>query len=93
MLELKMQVRAKVGLHARPAALLVQTANKFTSNITIQNLSTHGETVDAKSILMVLALGVLQYHEILIQVEGSDEQQAVQCLSGLMQTNFGEDVN
>ena len=93
MLELKMQVRAKVGLHARPASLFVQTASKFASNITVQNLSTQGEAVDAKSILMVLTLGVLQNHEILIRVEGADEQQAAQSLGDLVRSNFGEGVN
>ena len=93
MLELTIQVKAKVGLHARPAAQFVQTASKFASKITVQNLSTQGDPVDAKSILMVLTLGVLQNHMILIRADGADEQQAAQSLGDLVRGNFGEAVD
>lgn len=90
MLETKIVVTHKVGLHARPASTFVQTANKFTAEISVQNLTGGGEMVDAKSIIMVLTLGVLQNHEILIRAEGADEAQAVQALTELVRTNFGE---
>lgn len=90
MVENKIIVKHKAGLHARPASLFVRTANKFASEITVTNLSTAGEPVDAKSILMVLTLGVSQNHQIQICADGADEQDAVQKLCELVINNFGE---
>jgi phosphotransferase system HPr (HPr) family protein len=59
MIETTIQIKHRVGLHARPAALFVQTAAKFTLPIKVQNLTTNGKFVDAKSIIMVLTLGVM----------------------------------
>jgi phosphotransferase system HPr (HPr) family protein len=90
MAENKIVVTHEVGLHARPASVFVQTANKFESEITVQNLTEGGDEVDAKSIIMVLTLGVVKGHEILIRAEGTDAEQAVQSLTELVQSNFGE---
>jgi phosphocarrier protein len=90
MVENKIVVKHEVGLHARPASVFVQTANKFESEITVQNLTEAGDEVDAKSIIMVLTLGVLKDHEILIRADGPDAEQAVQSLTELVQSNFGE---
>jgi phosphocarrier protein HPr len=90
MIETRITVTNKIGLHARPAALFVQTANKFLSEITVKNLQGNGQAVDAKSILMVLTLGVGQNNEILIRAEGPDEEEAVQSLGALVRGNFGE---
>ena len=90
MIESKIVVKHKVGLHARPASMFVQTANKFESEITVRNVTANGEPVDAKSILMVLTLGVVQNHEIELCAEGPDEQKAVESLSELVRKNFGE---
>ncbi len=89
MIETKITVTHNVGLHARPAALFVQTANKFSSSVKVRNLTTNGNSVDAKSIIMVLTLGVMKDHEILIQAEGSDEGSAVAALQSLIESNFG----
>jgi len=91
MVEVRIIIKHKVGLHARPAAAFVQTANKFSSEIiTVKNLTSGGDPVNAKSILSVLTLGVLQNHEILLSVEGPDEQKAMQSLRELVLNNFGE---
>lgn len=90
MIESRIVVKHKVGLHARPASVFVQTASKFDSDISIRNVTTNGEPVDAKSILMVLTLGVMQDHEIELCAEGPDEQQAVDKLLSLVRSNFGE---
>ena len=89
----KIKVTNQVGLHARPASKFVQTANMFASEITVQNVTVGGDLVDAKSILMVLTLGVLQNHEILIQAQGSDAETAVHDLTNLVQNNFAEAEN
>lgn len=90
MVEKRIVVTHEVGLHARPASVFVQTANKFDSEITVQNLTENGDEVDAKSIIMVLTLGVVKDNEILIRAEGADAEQAVQALIELVKSNFGE---
>jgi phosphotransferase system HPr (HPr) family protein len=90
MAEATIQVKNKVGLHARPAALFVQTANKFQSKVKVKNLTTKGDFVDAKSIIMVLTLGVMKDHEVLIQTDGSDADMALGALKALIENNFGE---
>jgi phosphotransferase system HPr (HPr) family protein len=90
MAEATIQVKNKVGLHARPAALFVQTANKFQSKVKVKNLTTKGDFVDAKSIIMVLTLGVMKDHEVLIQTDGPDSDAALDALKALIENNFGE---
>ena len=90
MVEATIQVKHKVGLHARPASLFVQTASKFSSQIKVRNLTANGTLVDAKSIIMVLTLGVMRDHEILIQAQGPDEEAALSALKKLIDDNFGE---
>ena len=90
MAEATIQVKNKVGLHARPASLFVQTATKFSSKIKVRNLTTNGNFVDAKSIIMVLTLGVMKDHEVVIQTEGTDADAALGALRALIENNFGE---
>jgi phosphocarrier protein len=76
-----------VGLHARPASLFVQTSNKFNSDIQVE----YGEkTVNAKSILQVLSLGVTKGGRISLKINGVDEIQALTTLKKLIADNFGE---
>ncbi len=90
MAEATIRVKHKVGLHARPAALFVQTAAKFTSRIKVRNLTANGNFVDAKSIIMVLTLGVMTDHEVLIQTDGTDADAALSALKSLIEGNSGE---
>lgn len=90
MIETEITVKHKVGLHARPAALFVQTANKFPSSIKVRNLTANGDFVDAKSIIMVLTLGVMNGHAIQLRAEGADEADAISALLSLVEGNFGE---
>jgi phosphotransferase system HPr (HPr) family protein len=85
------QIGNEVGLHARPAALFVRTAQRFNASISIRNLSQPGgAAVDAKSILGILTLGAAQGHEVLITANGPDEQAALDCLAALVGRNFEE---
>lgn len=79
-----------VGLHARPAALFVKLASKFSSNITLCNVSTSGKWANAKSILSVLTCGVKQGDTIEVKAEGVDESQAVEALEKLVASDFTE---
>lgn len=90
MAEATIQVRHNVGLHARPAAQFVQTAAKFYSKIRVKNLTADGNFVDAKSIIMVLTLGVMKDHEVTIQTEGADADAALEALTSLIKSDFGE---
>jgi len=88
---LRITVDHSAGLHARPASLFVQTANKFTSNISVQNITQDSPVSNAKSILSVLTLGVIQGHEIEIIAEGDDAEKAIVALESLIRDNFGEE--
>ncbi len=81
MAEKKVIVRNKTGLHARPAALFVQKANQFKSDISIVKGT---QDVNAKSIMGVMSLGASQGSEILIKAKGEDAQQAVNALAKLL---------
>jgi phosphocarrier protein HPr len=85
--EVAVIVQNKVGLHARPAALFVQTAQQFASDISVTHKDHHA---NAKSILNVLTLGANQGAEIVIQAEGEDAESALDALKSLVDTNFGE---
>lgn len=87
MAEVKLEIKNEVGLHARPAALFVQTANKFKSAITVKN----GDiSANAKSILHILTLGAEQGCVITVVAEGEDADQALEALIELNASNFGE---
>lgn len=81
MVEKKVVVRLKTGLQARPAALFVQAANRFKSEVYIEK---DGKSVNAKSIMGVMSLAVASGTEIGIRAEGNDESQAVESLSGFV---------
>lgn len=81
-------VKNKTGLHARPAALFVQAANKFKSEIFIEK---EGKRVNAKSIMGVMSLAVSQGTQITILAEGEDEKEAVKKLVELIESKFGEE--
>lgn len=84
-------VRNKVGLHARPAAIFVQLANKFSSEILIAKTEDGGDKeVNAKSILSILTLAVCQGTKVRITANGGDEEDAVEALCELIETNFGQ---
>ena len=87
MQEIEVTIRHQVGLHARPAALFVQTAGKFKSDLKV--LKDERE-VNAKSILSVLTLGAGQGAVIKLVAEGEDEEQAIEALRLLVEGNFGE---
>jgi len=88
MIQQEFTIQNKVGLHARPAAVFVQTAVKFKSNIIVEK---DGKEINAKSIIGVLSLGAEKGSKIIIKIEGEDEQEAMKALKELVHNNFGED--
>jgi len=80
----------RLGLHARPAMALVDTANRFKANITISK-SGSAETHDGKSIMSVMMLAAGQGTELTIEATGPDAENAVEDLKKLVDSKFDED--
>ncbi|WP_413301629.1 phosphocarrier protein HPr [Bacillus sp. 1P10SD] len=78
MAEKQFKVIAETGIHARPATLLVQTASRFDSEITLEY---KGKKVNLKSIMGVMSLGVGQGADIAITAEGNDADEALNSLA------------
>ena len=76
-----------LGLHARPAAKLVDCAARYTSEI---RLTHQGQTIDAKSIMSVLMLAAPRGAILEVTLDGSDEQAALEALEVLFSNGFGE---
>lgn len=74
-------VKNKQGLHARPAAMFVQVANKYDSRITLKNNS---DEVNGKSIMGILMLGAEQGSVIIIEAEGEDALMAIEELEKIL---------
>ena len=81
LLKKELVVKNKSGLHARPAALFVQVANKFESLITVKRDS---EEVNGKSIMGILMLGAEQNSTIIIEADGIDAQTALEELEKII---------
>lgn len=81
MYEEKIVVNNAEGLHARPAAKLVELAGKYKSNVEIVH---KGKAVNAKSILAIMGAGVYTGSEVILRIEGEDEKAAASELSEYM---------
>jgi phosphocarrier protein HPr len=88
MISTTITVPNKAGLHARAAAKLVATAAAFQSRI---ELGTRERMVDAKSILSLMLLAAPLGSELILTLDGSDEQAALQAILGLIAQRFGEE--
>ena len=87
MVSSKVTVRNSVGLHARPATFFIQKANEFKSSIWVEK---DERRVNAKSLLGVLSLNLVQGAEISIIADGNDDADAVKTLVDLIESNFSE---
>jgi catabolite repression HPr-like protein len=81
MVEKRVVVRLQTGLHARPAALFVQEANKYAAEIFVQK---GDKKVNAKSIMGIMSLAVAKGTEIVISADGSDAEEAVNALAEMV---------
>lgn len=72
---------AETGIHARPATLLVQVTSKFNSDI---NLEYNGKSVNLKSIMGVMSLGVGQGADVTITADGDDAKEAIEAIADTM---------
>jgi phosphocarrier protein len=78
----------RLGLHARAAAQLVQTANRFVSDVTIKK---DGNEVNGKSIMGLLMLAAPQGSLVSVTVSGEDAEEAMKVIGNLINDGFGED--
>lgn len=78
-------VKDELGIHARPAGLLVKEAKNFTSTITLEC----GEKkAQAKGLMGVMGMGVKQGNEVTVTVEGDDEAAAVAAMKAFFEANL-----
>ncbi len=83
-------IRNRLGLHARAAAVLVALTSRFSSSIMIKKDSFE---IDGKSILGVLSLAAICGTEVAITIEGEDSKLAMEEVSRLIESGFGEGID
>jgi len=84
----ELTVQNKLGIHARPAAMFVKTANQFDCDIFVEK---DGERVNGKSIMGLMMLAAGHGSKLTVQADGSDANRALQELESLLQRKFDED--
>ena len=87
MVSSEVTVNNSVGLHARPATFFIQRANSFKSSVWVEK---DDRRVNAKSLLGVLSLGIVKGTGITVVADGTDEEDAVKTLVGIIESNFTE---
>ncbi|MBR5581735.1 MAG: HPr family phosphocarrier protein [Treponema sp.] len=88
MVEKILTVRNRAGIHARPASLIAQTANKFSSEILLE---TNDTTVNAKSIMGVITMAAGYNTNLVLKADGSDAADAVAAIAALFENKFEEE--
>ncbi len=87
MLTENVTITNSVGLHARPATFFIQKANSYTSSIWVEK---DDRSVNAKSLLGVLSLGIVNGMTITLVADGADEADAISGLKALIENGFNE---
>lgn len=82
MVEKQVNVQLKSGLQARQAALFVQEANRFNSDVYLEK---DEKKVNAKSIMGIMSLAISKGTDVTISADGSDEESAVEALSAIIE--------
>jgi len=90
LVEKRIVIKNKSGLHARPASLFVQIANKYESDISVKKGK---QKVNGKSIMGIMMLAAEKGSKIVIMAEGDDAKEAVHELEGLLLNEDIEDIN
>jgi phosphocarrier protein len=85
--QLEIEIQNKLGLHARAAAKLTQTAAKFAADVW---LSRNGRRVNAKSVMGVMMLAAGRGSRIAIETQGADADAALAAIAALVNDKFGE---
>jgi phosphocarrier protein len=90
MTEKYITIKNRAGIHARPAALIVQVAGKFASKINMIK-EAENENINAKSIMGIITLGAGYNTTLLVRAEGPDEAEAVNAICDLFERRFEEE--
>lgn len=85
--KLTVVLKNKVGLHARPASMLINEILKYKSDI---NIIKDGQVFIAKSMLQILSMGAIKGDELTIEATGPDEKEVIVALKELFDNKFGE---
>jgi phosphocarrier protein len=88
MVEREVEVMNSLGLHARPSSMIVQTAQKYTSTVSIVK---SGAVADAKSIMNVMILAATRGTKVIIRTSGPDEVAAADAIENLFLQKFNEE--
>ncbi|MDR2516966.1 MAG: HPr family phosphocarrier protein [Spirochaetaceae bacterium] len=88
MIERMITIQNRAGIHARPAAIVVQTTKDFTCSIYIEK---GNNRINAKSIMGVLTLGAAYGTELRLVADGEDEAEAMEALTRIFENKFDED--
>lgn len=78
-------IKDEVGIHTRPAGLLVKEVKKYQSKVTIEG---NGKKSDAGKLMAVMGMGIKKDMEVTITVEGDDEEQAAQAMKEFFEANL-----
>ncbi|HNX73907.1 MAG TPA: HPr family phosphocarrier protein [Spirochaetales bacterium] len=89
MVEVETTIKNRAGIHARPSALIAQTAIKYASRIYLEK---NGNKINAKSIMGIITLAASFGSVIKISAEGPDEQEAVNAIKALFDSGFNEEL-
>ena len=86
----RLEVRNLLGLHARPAARIVQTAGSFDAEVTVTNVTTGRGPASGRSLNELATLGVRQGHEVLVAARGAQADEVLAALAALAERDFDE---
>ncbi len=86
----KVTIKNKLGLHARPAMMFVETASKYQAEVSVCRTD-QSEPVDGRSIMQMMMLAATEGTELEISATGEDAENAVEALVDLVKSNFQED--
>ncbi len=89
MTSITVTVPNKLGIHARPAALIVRAAVEYDSEIWIANAE---DKVNAKSIMGVMTLAASGGTDVVVSAEGDDEKEALETVADVIKSGFGEEM-
>lgn len=79
------KIQDEVGIHARPAGLLVKEANRYQSRIV---LKVNGKTAQAARLMAVMSLNVKMGQEVFVEIEGEDEEEALRGMKAFFENNL-----
>ena len=82
------EILNRLGIHARPAAMIAKAANRFSSDIRIHK---DGLDVNGKSIMGIMMLAAAEGNVITIQATGNDAEKAIEALEEVVRNKFGEE--